>query len=127
MTTYLSMSDTVVSMVRDPFLNTGDASGYLGVPKATLLTWRTRRPGYGPRAVRAGGRLKYRLSELNRWLAAHEESFTDEQVEAAQAIEAKPAAPPRKVVRTRTRADRVQNSLNVDQQPPRRVSWPGRD
>lgn len=69
------LSDTVVSMVRDPFLNTDDACGYLGVPKATLLTWRVRRPGYGPRAVKAGGRLKYRLSELDRWLDAHEESF----------------------------------------------------
>ncbi|MGH3494752.1 MAG: helix-turn-helix transcriptional regulator [Sciscionella sp.] len=98
---------TVVSMVRDPFLNTDDACAYLGVPKATLLTWRVRRPGYGPRAVKAGGRLKYRLSELDRWLDAHEESFTEEQVEAAQAIEEKPAPPARRVVRTRTRASRV--------------------
>src|SRR3954471_20297400 len=75
MFTDMSMSDSVVSMVRDPFLNTEDACGYLGVPKATLLTWRVRRPGYGPRAVKAGGRLKYRLSELDRWLRDHEESF----------------------------------------------------
>ncbi|WP_244928556.1 helix-turn-helix domain-containing protein [Nocardioides sp. W7] len=47
----MSTSDTVVSMVRDPFLNTDDACGHLGVPKATLLTWRVLRPGYGPRAV----------------------------------------------------------------------------
>lgn len=103
MTTDMSTSDTVVSMVRDPFLNTDDACAYLGVPKATLLTWRVRRPGYGPRAVKAGGRLKYRLSELDRWLSSHEESFTEEQVEAAQAIEEKPAPPRRKVVRTRSR------------------------
>src|SRR3954471_12562509 len=103
MFTDMSMSDSVVSMVRDPFLNTDDACGYLGVPKATLLTWRVGRPGYGPRAVKAGGRLKYRLSELDRWLDAHQESFTDEQIEAAQAIEEKPAPPSRNVVRTRTR------------------------
>jgi predicted DNA-binding transcriptional regulator AlpA len=78
MSTYMSMSDSVVSMVRDPFLNTEEACGYLGVPKATLLTWRVRRPGYGPRAVKAGGRLKYRLSELDRWLSAHEESFAED-------------------------------------------------
>src|SRR6187401_1301797 len=100
----MSMSEDVISMVRDPFLNTEEACVYLGVPKATLLTWRVRRPGYGPLAVKAGGRLKYRLSELDRWLSAHEESFTDEQVEAAQAIEQKPSPPPRKVIRTRTRA-----------------------
>ena len=68
----MSMSEDVISTVRDPFLNTEEACGYLGVPKATLLTWRVRRPGYGPRAVKAGGRLKYRLSELDRWLSAHE-------------------------------------------------------
>ena len=63
MSTDLSASDIAVAMVRDPFLNTEDACGYLGVPKATLLTWRVRRPGYGPRAVKAGGRLKYPASE----------------------------------------------------------------
>ena len=83
---------------QDPFLNTVDACNYLGVPKATLLTWRVRRPGYGPRAVKAGGRLKYRLSELDRWLRAHEESFDAEP----------PAAPPAAdTVRTRRRASRV--------------------
>jgi hypothetical protein len=116
MSTEMSTSDTVVSMVRDPFLNTDDACGYLGVPKATLLTWRVRRPGYGPRAVKAGGRLKYRLSELDRWLDAHEESFTEEQVEAAQAIEEKPTPPSRKVVRTRTRATTSRGE-----------KWPDRD
>ena len=70
----MSAPDPVVPMAADPFLNTDAACGYLGVPKATLLTWRVRRPGYGPRAVKAGGRLKYRLSELDRWLGAHEES-----------------------------------------------------
>lgn len=67
--------DPVVLLAQDPFLNTEAACDYLGVPKATLLTWRVRRPGYGPRAIKAGGRLKYRLSELDRWLNAHEESF----------------------------------------------------
>ena len=116
MYTEMSTSDTVVSMIRDPFLNTDDACGYLGVPKATLLTWRVRRPGYGPRAVKAGGRLKYRLSELDRWLDAHEESFTEEQVEAAQTIEEKHSPPSGKVVGTRTRAT-----------TPRRGMWPGKD
>jgi hypothetical protein len=101
-------------VVTDPFLNTDDACGYLGVPKATLLTWRVRRPGYGPRAVKAGGRLKYRLSELERWLGAHAESFTDQEVEASRVIEDKPAPSERKVVRTRNRADAT-----------RREPWPG--
>lgn len=115
MSTDVTGPDAVVSAARDPFLNTDDACGYLGVPKATLLTWRVRRPGYGPRAVKAGGRLKYRLSELDRWLDAHEESFTDEQVEAARAIEQKPSPLSRKVVRTRTRTTQ------------RSEAWPGKD
>lgn len=94
----MNTSDDVVSIVRDPFLNTDDACGYLGVPKATLLTWRVRRPGYGPRAVKAGGRLKYRLSELDRWLSTHVESFSEEDP---------PPAPGPGAVRTRNRANRV--------------------
>jgi hypothetical protein len=99
------VQDPAVPTPRDPFLNTEDACGYLGVPKATLLTWRVRRPGYGPRAVKAGGRLKYRLSELDRWLRAHEESFTEDQ-EIGEA----PLPLPREVVRTRRRASRVRSA-----------------
>jgi hypothetical protein len=102
MTTDMSTPYTVVSMVRDPFLNTDDACRYLGVPKATLLTWRVRRPGYGPRAVKAGGRLKYRLSELDRWLHANEESFSEDDDGDEE--------PPREVVRTRRRASRVRGA-----------------
>lgn len=94
-------SDPVALMIRDPFLNTEDACAYLGIPKATLLTWRARRPGYGPRAVKAGGRLKYRLSELDRWLRAHEETFNEEETSA-------PSRP--ETVRTRNRASRVQRA-----------------
>lgn len=95
----------VIPTVPDPFLNTEDACGYLGVPKATLLTWRVRRPGYGPRAVKAGGRLKYRLSELDRWLRAHEESFTE-----GDDIDETPPPLPGEVVRTRRRASRVRGA-----------------
>lgn len=108
MSTDMSASDSAVSLVRDPFLNTDDACGYLGVPKATLLTWRVRRPGYGPRAVKAGGRLKYRLSELDRWLRAHEESFAENE-------------PPRPrgpgVVRNRNRANRVSGTASRASEP----------
>lgn len=109
MTADTSRLETVTTTVRDPFLNTDDACRYLGVPKATLLTWRVRRPGYGPRAVKAGGRLKYRLSELDRWVDAHEDSVTDDPVEAAQTSEDEPALPTRPAVRTRHRASQVRN------------------
>src|SRR5689334_12976469 len=99
MTMVLSVAQVPAVMPpQDPFLNTDDACGYLGVPKATLLTWRVRRPGYGPRAVKAGGRLKYRLSELERWLRAHEDSFAENEP---------PRPPGPGVVRNRNRASRV--------------------
>lgn len=98
---------------RDPFLNTDDACGYLGVPKATLLTWRVRRPGYGPRAVKAGGRLKYRLSELDRWLQDHQESFPlgedSEEIDAASDGAGQ--------VRTRNRASRMRGGARPAAQP----------
>ncbi len=55
-------------------MNIAHAAEYLGIAKSTLYTWRTRRPGFGPRAVRAGGALRYRLSDLEAWLEAHAES-----------------------------------------------------
>ena len=99
MFTNTDISNAVAAMPRDPFLNTDAACDYLGVPKATLLTWRVRRPGYGPRAVKAGGRLKYRLSELDRWLGTHVDNFTGDEPSTSASS---PGA-----VRTRNRASRV--------------------
>ncbi|MCW2737807.1 helix-turn-helix domain-containing protein [Nocardioides sp.] len=51
------------------------AADYIGIAKSTLYTWRTRRPGFGPRAVKAGGALRYRRSDLEAWLEAHTEAL----------------------------------------------------
>lgn len=51
------------------------AATYIGISKATLYTWRTRRPGFGPRAVKAGGALRYRRSDLDAWIEAHAEAL----------------------------------------------------
>ena len=32
-------------------MNIAQAAAYIGIAKSTLYTWRTRRPGFGPRAV----------------------------------------------------------------------------
>lgn len=58
----------------DPLLAIEDAAGYLSITKATLYTWRSRRPGFGPCAVKVDGCLRYRRSELDRWIAAHTEA-----------------------------------------------------
>ena len=51
----------------------GQAAAYIGVAKSTLYTWRTRRPGFGPRAVKAGTALRYRRSDLDAWIEANAE------------------------------------------------------
>ncbi|NIL60058.1 helix-turn-helix domain-containing protein [Salinispora arenicola] len=38
-------------------------------PKNTLYAWHSR--GKGPRAIRVGNTLRYRRSEVERWLDAH--------------------------------------------------------
>jgi excisionase family DNA binding protein len=55
-------------------MNIAQAAAYLGIAKSTLYTWRTRRPGFGPRAVKAGGALRYRRSDLDAWIEAHAEA-----------------------------------------------------
>lgn len=56
-------------------MNIAQAAAYVGIAKSTLYTWRTRRPGFGPRAVKAGGALRYRLSDLDAWIEAHTEAL----------------------------------------------------
>jgi excisionase family DNA binding protein len=59
-------------------LTIDQAAAYLAIPKATLYTWRTRRVGFGPRALKAGGCLRYRRSDLDAWVVAHLEPAAGE-------------------------------------------------
>jgi len=58
----------------NPLLTIDQAAEYLAIPKSTIYTWRTRRAGFGPRAVKIGGNLRYRRSDLDQWIAAHIET-----------------------------------------------------
>lgn len=51
-----------------------DASAYLGrsVPALAQLRYR----GTGPRFIHAGGRIRYRLADVEAWLSAGERSET---------------------------------------------------
>ena len=71
------MSTTVDSNIDAPIFTIDQAAAYLSIPKATLYTWRTRRAGFGPRAVKLGGCLRYRRSDLDDWVAEHLEGFDD--------------------------------------------------
>jgi len=52
------MSTTIDTNVEGGILTIDQAAAYLSIPKATLCTWRTRRAGFGPRAVKLGDRLR---------------------------------------------------------------------
>jgi excisionase family DNA binding protein len=71
------MSTTIDTNVESGILTIDQAAAYLSIPKATLYTWRTRRAGFGPRAVKLGGCLRYRRSDLDAWVAEHVETFDD--------------------------------------------------
>ena len=63
---------TIASINEETAILTIDqAASYLAIPKATLYTWRTRRAGFGPRAVKAGGCLRYRRRDLDDWINQH--------------------------------------------------------
>ena len=75
------MSTTDHTSVECNILTIDEAAAYLAIPKATLYTWRTRRAGFGPRAVKMGGCLRYRRADLDAWVTEHVESFDKDGVE----------------------------------------------
>ncbi len=75
-------------------LTSDQAALLLGVPVATLRTWRSRRRGYGPRAVQVGGSIRYRLADLLAWIDDHTENpdgNVPEGIEASKRGKSSPA------------------------------------
>ena len=56
------------SLPVERLLGPGDVADYLGIPVKTLYQWRYK--GAGPRAVRVGRHLRYRLEDVDGWLRA---------------------------------------------------------
>lgn len=50
------------------YLSREDAAKALQIHPFTLKRWRMR--GYGPQGVKVGGRLRYRISDIQSWLAS---------------------------------------------------------
>ena len=107
----MAMTTDSASVWGNPLLTIDQAAEYLAIPKATIYTWRTRRAGFGPRAVKIGGNLRYRRSDLDQWIAAHVETFdldqnrdTEARHESQRGKQARPEPSP---VRTRTPRSRV--------------------
>ncbi len=64
-------------------LTTGEAAAYLGVAKKTLETWRST-GRYPLRYIKVGNRVRYRLRDLDEWLASRMQEHTG-QGEGGQA------------------------------------------
>ncbi len=71
------MSTTPEQAPIDTLFTIDPAARYLAIPKTTLYTWRTRRVGFGPRAMKVGGSLRYRRADLDAWILAHLENVDD--------------------------------------------------
>lgn len=56
----------VPSFETDRLVSAQDLAAYLGVPVATVYSWRYRREG--PPAIRIGRHLRYRWPEVQEWL-----------------------------------------------------------
>jgi len=50
----------------EPLIDVQQLADYLDVPVKTLYAWRYR--GEGPPAFRVGRHLRYRLSDIQRWI-----------------------------------------------------------
>lgn len=66
----------------DRLLTVQDLANYVGVPVATIYTWRYRREG--PPGLRVGRYLRYRRSDVETWIA--------ERLEQTGPVEKHPAA-----------------------------------
>jgi excisionase family DNA binding protein len=55
----------------EPLLGIDEVADYLGVSVTTIYDWRVS--GKGPCAVRVGRHLKFALSDVAAWVAAHRE------------------------------------------------------
>ncbi len=54
-----------------------EAAARLGVEASTLANWRWK--GGGPRYIKVGGRVRYRLCEIAQWCDAQSRSSTSER------------------------------------------------
>ncbi|MBU4214304.1 MAG: helix-turn-helix domain-containing protein [Actinobacteria bacterium] len=53
----------------EPLLTPDQVAAVLGVPKTTLFRWRV--DAKGPLGIRVGKHLRFRQSEVDRWLDEH--------------------------------------------------------
>ncbi|MCG7308271.1 AlpA family transcriptional regulator [Brachybacterium sp. ACRRE] len=54
----------------DELLTAGDVAEALGLSVGTLANWRSLE--LGPKYIKVGGRVRYRVSSVNTWVAEQE-------------------------------------------------------
>lgn len=59
-------------------LSTPEAATYIGLKAPTLAGWRCK--GYGPPFVKLGGKVGYRVRDLEKWLERSLRRSTSERV-----------------------------------------------
>jgi excisionase family DNA binding protein len=62
----------------DRLLTVQDLADYLGVPIATIYTWRHR--GHGPPGFRVGRHLRFRTSDVTQWISQRINGSQTEQL-----------------------------------------------
>lgn len=55
-----------MAKIADQLMTALEVAEYLEIPIATLYGWRTK--GDGPTAIKVGRHLRYRSSDVERWL-----------------------------------------------------------
>ena len=65
---------------RDPLLSVQDLAAYLDVPVATIYAWRYRRQG--PTGFKVGRHLRYRQSDVDRWISERVRDETSLRLQA---------------------------------------------
>lgn len=56
----------------EQILSSSELAEYLGIPVATIYSWRSR--GGGPPGAKVGRHTKYRRSRVDAWLEAREKA-----------------------------------------------------
>jgi excisionase family DNA binding protein len=56
------------AVVAAPLLRTAEAASYLALSPNTLRNWRSY--GEGPPALKLGGAIRYRVEDLDAWIAS---------------------------------------------------------
>ncbi|MBB5744813.1 hypothetical protein GGR13_000385 [Brevundimonas variabilis] len=64
------VEQVTVRMIPDGRLSRREAAKFVGVASRTLANWKSR--GVGPNQTKVGGRVFYRLADLQMFVADHE-------------------------------------------------------